>query len=184
MRLNNQLNLFWLCMIFLLFVSCANQEAKTNQNKEQLDNLPQETENSGNDLQNAEKNPMGGKSYIKSITDEFAIEAHIYIPRYPDARLDKSKGSYNESNLGRIYNLVYYSDDPIDKVAAFFKENISEDYLKETVSPENENWVILEYNAKGVRQSGSVSIRIASDGSSEIIYFITVESKETGSPAE
>ncbi len=184
MRLNYQLNLMWLCMMLLLFVSCANQEAKTNQNKEQLDDSSKQTETSGNDLQNIEKNPMAGKSYIKSITDDAAKSAHIFLPPYPDAVLDKSKGSYNESDLGKEYNLVYYSDDPVKKVAEFFKKNISEDYLTETLSPEAEDWVHLEYNAKGVRQSGSVFIRKASDGSTEIIYAITVESKEIGKPAE
>jgi hypothetical protein len=171
-------------MMFLLFVSCANQEAKNKQSKEQLDNLSKQTENSVNDLKNAEKNPMGGKSYIKSITDDAAKDAHIFLPPYPDAVLDKSKGSYNESYLGKEYNLVYHSDDPVKKVAEFFKKNISEDYLTETVSSEAEDWVHLEYNAKGVRQSGSVFITKAIDGSTEIIYDITVESKKTGKPAE
>lgn len=184
MRLHNQLNLFLLCMVLLLFVSCANQDAKTNQSKEQLDNSAKQTENSVKDSQGAKENPMGDRSYIKSVTDDAAKDAHIFLPPYPDAKLDKSKGSYNEFDTAREYNLVYYSDDSVKEVAAFFKENISEDYLTETVSPETEDWVHLEYNVKGVPQSGSVFIRKASDGSTEIIYAITVESKKAGTKPE
>ena len=178
MKPNYQISLLVLLMLTALVISCSVNKAPNDKQQDKSNDISEQQKDTKDDSFDFEKKLMGESSYIKTITDESAKEAHIYLPVYPDAKLDKSKGSYNESALGKYYNLVYYSDDSVETVAEFFKNNISEDYLVETLSPEAENWIHLEYKPEGVRHSGGVYIREASDGSTEIIYEVSIPAKQ------
>lgn len=172
------LTLIALLILTALFISCTATREPDNKPKDNSNLASEKNPNTEKNPVDIEKNLMGESSYIKSITDESAAEAHQYILEYPNGKLDKSKGSCNISDWGKYYNLVYYSDDSVQEVAEFFKKNISEDYLVETVSKDTENWIHLEYKPVGVRHSGGIYIREAGNGSTEMIYEVSIPAKQ------
>jgi hypothetical protein len=154
-------------MLCLILISCAKQDVKVKPDKK---TNPAET------TENTSGNFIGDESsFIKSLTDQALKEAHLLVPAYPGAQIDKTKGAVTKSGQDEIYNLVYYTDDPCSKVHEFFMEKISGEYLKQTSPVDSKDWIQLDYNAENVGHHATILIRKTPEGNTEIVYVITRE---------
>ena len=150
----------------LLISSCSNRKGDTKPDRSDMRDT---TPIAKPDLGGAENQPLSGP-----LDEESVKQAHGFLPQYPGAELDKTKGHHTKTQQKETFNLVYYTDDGVKKVANFFKSKISSAYLTEHVSPEGEEWIHFEYKVEGLNHSGGIFLRKTEDNRTEIIYMIDV----------
>jgi hypothetical protein len=145
--------------------SCSKQKgANKSDGPRATDTTPIAKPNLGGEIQ-----PLSGP-----LDEESVKRAHGFLPQYPGAELDKTKGHHMKNNQKETFNLVYYTNDSVQKVADFFKSKISSQYLTEHKSPDGDSWVHFEYKVEGVSQSGGIFLRKTEDNKTEIVYMIDV----------
>lgn len=149
----------------VLISSCSNRNGENK--PEGLDT---------NDAIPIAKPDLGGiDQQLSGPLDEESVKrAHGFLPQYPGAELDKTKGHHTKTQQKETFNLVYYTNDSVKKVADFFKSKIASSYLTEHKSPNGEDWVHFEYKVEGLNHSGGIFLRKTEDNKTEIIYMIDV----------
>lgn len=160
--------LFTIIMVlsFGLISACANKGSETKPDgSDKINTTPIAKPNTGGDQSQQLSGPLDEESVKK---------AHGFIPQYPGAKLDTTKGQHTKTLQGETFNLVYHTDDSVTKVADFFRAKISSQYLTEHVSPQGEDWVHLEYKVEGLKHSGGIFIRKTEDNRTEIVYMLDI----------
>jgi len=152
--------------------SCSGNKPKENPEVKSTPNIaPSVTnENAG------EKGQLpAGVKIASKLTPEVLKEAHELIPAYPNAELDTTKGNYSNTTAVKVYNIIYHTSDPVDKVADFFRKNIAEEYRSEVSSKpgESEKWIHIKFGSAGFSQTGTVAIMRIDEKTTEIVYYIT-----------
>jgi len=163
------LPIFLLILAILITVSCS--KGKTGEANKDKGTIQSETAET-TPTPEAERPNL--TELAQTLTPDILKEAHNLVAAYPNATWDNTKGSYSKVPLGQIYNIVYTSTDPIDKVAEFFRTNISKEYLKEIKSPEGDSkkWIHFQFEGQGFKHKAKILLRDLNGESTEIVYYI------------
>ncbi|MFH1513984.1 MAG: hypothetical protein ABIG42_00845 [bacterium] len=151
-------------LLSLCVISCTGKTAKSPEIKKTVSD--EKLEESSNSIT---------QQYIKNLTDESIKDAHIFLPEYPGALIDESKGSFSKTEMGESYNLVYHTDDSVSEVVDFFHSKISKEYITETSDPESNDWVHMVYEVESLNHGGSIFVRKTQENTTEIIYELHID---------